>query len=163
MRLLRSRLLSRRRSTAWRGIPRYVILLSATGKRALKPEFWSRHGSDRTGMAEPTWPDGGLVGELERLLQSPETTREMREAPTVSKDKLQGWVVEALEELGGHGTALEVSRVIWKRHEADLRQSGDLFFTWQYDIRWAAQKLRGSGRLAPSPKGSQRPWTLVAK
>jgi hypothetical protein len=44
---------------------------------------------------------------------------------------------------------LEVTKDVWAAHEDDLRASGDLFFTWQYDLRWAAQKLRDAGRLAP--------------
>lgn len=71
------------------------------------------------------------------------------------------WVVEALERLGGQGTVLEVSREVWELHEEDLRGSGNLFYTWQYDIRWAAQKLRHAGRLAPAPHGGKQPWCLV--
>jgi len=33
------------------------------------------------------------------------------------------------------GTIVEISRAVWDRHEDDLRESGDLFYTWQYDLR----------------------------
>jgi len=59
-----------------------------------------------------------------------------------TKYDLQRWVEEALTSLGGSGTVVEVAREIWLRHEPDLRSSGDLFYTWQYDMRWAAQALR---------------------
>jgi hypothetical protein len=58
------------------------------------------------------------------------------------KEDLEEWVMEAIESLGGGGTVVEVSREVWRRHEEDLRGAGDLFYTWQYDIRWAAQVLR---------------------
>lgn len=60
------------------------------------------------------------------------------------------WVVEALEQLGGTAGVVEVSRQVWQNHESDLRESGDLFYTWQYDLRWAATKLRKAGQLQPS-------------
>jgi hypothetical protein len=71
-------------------------------------------------------------------------------------------VIEALEELRGKGTVVQVCKVVWRRHELDLRNSGDLFFTWQYDIRWAAQKLRDGGRLKPmGERRPGRPWELA--
>ena len=84
----------------------------------------------------------------------------MESLPVMAKDVLPEWVLEALQELGGAGTPVQVSRVVWRRHESDLRSAGDLYYTWQYDIRWAAQKLRARGDLEPSPKGSKVPWTL---
>lgn len=78
-----------------------------------------------------------------------------------SKSDLMGWVLEALEARGGNGTVVDVSREIWQRHEADLRASGDLFFTWQYDVRWAAQKLRDAGVLKQSSETAGRAWELA--
>lgn len=80
----------------------------------------------------------------------------------VGKSELAAWVLEAVESLGGGGTVVEVSREVWRRHEADLRDSGDLFFTWQYDIRWAAQRLRDAGVLMPSDEAPRGVWALAA-
>ena len=77
------------------------------------------------------------------------------------KAVMKEWVVEALEQLGGAGSIIEVCRVVWQRHEADLRASGDLFYTWQYDIRWAATKLRHDGLLAETAPKSRHPWRLA--
>jgi len=74
---------------------------------------------------------------------------------------LRDWVLEALRELGGAGTVVQVCEVVWRRHELDLRQSGAMFYTWQYDIRWAAQTLRDDGMLSPASRGSRQPWTLA--
>lgn len=79
-----------------------------------------------------------------------------------TKQDLMPWVVEALTELGASGTVVQVCKVVWRRHELDLRNSGDLFYTWQYDIRWAAQKLRDAGQLKPmGERRPGRPWELA--
>jgi hypothetical protein len=76
----------------------------------------------------------------------------------MKKQDLEQCVGEALEELGGNGSVVDVSKVIWRRYEPELRASGDLFYTWQYDIRWAAQKLRDRGKLRLAGK---RNWEIV--
>lgn len=78
-----------------------------------------------------------------------------------TKHDLQDWVQQALKSIGGRGTLTDVAKEIWRAHESDLRSSGDLFFTWQYDMRWAANRLRRSGimrSVAASPTGI---WVLV--
>lgn len=79
-----------------------------------------------------------------------------------TKADLKTWVVDALKHHGGEATLISVARHIWSNHEAELRASGDLFFKWQYDMRWAALSLRHDGILLPadhSPRGS---WKLSA-
>jgi hypothetical protein len=39
--------------------------------------------------------------------------------------------------------------------------SGDFFFTWQYDIRWAAQTLRDKGALKPDIEAPRGIWQLA--
>ena len=76
-----------------------------------------------------------------------------------TKSDLILWVEDALKANGGRATIVQVASHIWKNHEAELRASGDLFFTWQYDMRWAAQGLVGRGHL---DKTSERGyWRLV--
>ena len=77
-----------------------------------------------------------------------------------AKNDLMDWVLEALVELGGTARVVDVSKVVWRRHEHDLRASGDLFYTWQYDIRWAAQKLRDSGKLKSMSGKRSGAWQL---
>jgi hypothetical protein len=72
------------------------------------------------------------------------------------KSDLQTWIVDALTELGGSAAIPEVCKWVWDRHEGELRDSGDLFYTWQYDIRWAAHRLRRKGALSGSGT-----WRLV--
>jgi hypothetical protein len=79
----------------------------------------------------------------------------------LTKQDLPRLVVEALRHLGGSGTVVDVSRAVWEAHADDLTASGDLFFTWQYDIRWAAQRLRDEGQLAPTGRGAASRWALA--
>lgn len=74
-----------------------------------------------------------------------------------TKQSLKHWVLEAVDDLGS-ANVVSVSRWIWENYEHDLRASGDLFYTWQYDIRWAAQVLRNTGVLAPVGRGSNARW-----
>lgn len=73
-----------------------------------------------------------------------------------TKAGLTAWVLEALHALGGSGTVTQVCKFIWDHHRDELELSGDLLYTWQYDVRWAAQILRNDGVLAPSdPKDTR--------
>lgn len=76
------------------------------------------------------------------------------------RERMQLWVREALGELGGEGTIVEVAKTLWAARENDLREAGDAFYLWQYDMRWAAQKLRGKGMLGLRKDGARSIWTL---
>ena len=77
------------------------------------------------------------------------------------KENLRKWLIEALKAHNGSASIVEICKYVWKNYENELRRSGDLFFTWQYDIRWAADQLRKEGIMRAadlSPKGI---WELV--
>jgi hypothetical protein len=80
---------------------------------------------------------------------------------TVQRLDLQRWVVDAVTELGGSAGPVAVARYIWQHHESDLRAGGDLFFTWQYDIRWEAQKLRDCGVFKKKHGVRSGTWDLA--
>lgn len=75
------------------------------------------------------------------------------------KAVLKTWVTEALIENDGCADLLTVSRWVWEHHEIELRSMGPLFYTWQYDLRWAATTLRHEGVLQAHVRGE--PWRLV--
>jgi hypothetical protein len=81
----------------------------------------------------------------------------------VTKEDLKAWLVEALNEFGGEAHHVDVAKHIWAKHRDVLEASGDLFYTWQYDLRWAADSLRRAGKLQPKPKGDQGPWRLAER
>ena len=80
----------------------------------------------------------------------------------VAKTDLPNWVEEALDAHGGSASIIEVCRHIWQAHEPELRLSGDLFYTWQYDVRWAAYQLREGGRMKAEKESPKGIWQLVA-
>jgi hypothetical protein len=74
---------------------------------------------------------------------------------------MESWIVEALQALGGEGSIARICEQVWRSHETDLRRSGDLFYTWQYDIRWAAQRLRDQRVLVPDGQAPRGIWRLA--
>ncbi len=77
-----------------------------------------------------------------------------------TREDLQDWVVRALESLGGTGTIVQVAKHIWENHSEELQSSGDLFYTWQYDMRWAATKLRNGKQILPAEVSQKGEWRL---
>ncbi|QNF94428.1 hypothetical protein [Janibacter sp. YB324] len=74
---------------------------------------------------------------------------------------LKPWIVEALQSGGREKSILEVAKFVWEHHEQELRDAGDLFFSWQYDLRWAAQALRNEGELKAKDGKRSGGWELV--
>ena len=79
----------------------------------------------------------------------------------MTKAELPLVVLKSLNALGGRGCVVEVSKYIWDHYEGDLRKSGDLFYTWQYDVRWAAQRLRKEGKLRYNQDNGRSVWELA--
>jgi len=77
-----------------------------------------------------------------------------------TKADLADWVYDALVALGGKSRIAPVARHIWQNHEPDLRSSDDLFYTWQYDMRWAAQHLRDKGKCKRSSDTPRGVWEI---
>lgn len=71
-----------------------------------------------------------------------------KERQLADREDLKTWVVDALKYHGGEAKLIDVAKHIWENHETDLRASGDLFYKWQYDMRWAAMVLRKEGVMS---------------
>jgi hypothetical protein len=80
--------------------------------------------------------------------------------PLAARDDLEDWVCEALRHHGGEASVLDVSKYIWSHHEDELRVSGNLFYSWQYDMRWAAKILRDKGKLTAAEVTPRGKWVL---
>lgn len=77
------------------------------------------------------------------------------------REDLRKWLSEALEANNGSASIVEVCKYVWENYENELRRSGDLFFTWQYDIRWAAHRLRKEGIMRAADLSPKGVWELV--
>jgi hypothetical protein len=77
-----------------------------------------------------------------------------------TKNDLGDWIVEALQAHGGGARLIDVCRFVWENYEDELRASGDLFYSWQYDIRWAATNLRHAGVMKAAEISPPGIWEL---
>jgi|LauGreSuBDMM15SN_2_FD.fasta_scaffold08446_3 hypothetical protein len=75
-----------------------------------------------------------------------------------TRSDLKKWVFEALQILGPTSVP-NIAKHIWDNHQNELKASGDLFYTWQYAMRWEGQKLQLEGKLRKNGKG--RIWELT--
>lgn len=74
---------------------------------------------------------------------------------------LKQWVVESLKAHGGKAKIYDVCKHIWTHHKSEIEQSEKLLYTWQYDVRWAAQQLRDTGVMKPVYGSKSKPWELA--
>lgn len=78
------------------------------------------------------------------------------------RNDLPGLLIKCLIELGGEGTIVEVCECFWSYYEEELKRSGSLLYTWQYDIRWAATELRKSNIMLNSRESPKELWQFAA-
>ena len=69
-------------------------------------------------------------------------------------------LIESLKNHSGSADIVTICRYVWNRYEKELRESGDLFYTWQYNIRWAATDLRKSGAIKAADVSPKGVWEL---
>lgn len=77
------------------------------------------------------------------------------------EDHLEQWIVDALSGHRGTASIVDVCKSVWHDHGEQLRSMGDSFFTWQYDIRWAAHRLRVRGVLRSASLSPNGVWELA--
>ncbi|MGV8938316.1 MAG: hypothetical protein ACOH2J_14430 [Allorhizobium sp.] len=76
-----------------------------------------------------------------------------------TKSDLTSWVFDALKSNNGEASILCVAKHIWEHHGKEL-QGSDLFYSWQYDMRWAATELRKKGVMVAAEDDRRGKWTL---
>ena len=67
----------------------------------------------------------------------------------------------AIKEMGGQTNIIDVCKYVWEKHAPELKVSGDLFYSWQYDIRWAATELRKTGRMKAADLSPRGIWEIL--
>ena len=66
----------------------------------------------------------------------------------------------SLKSMDGSSSIIDVCKYVWKNYHKELQISGDLFYTWQYDIRWAATELRKTGRMKSAEISLRGVWEI---
>lgn len=79
----------------------------------------------------------------------------------MTKEMLPDLLYGILRDMGGHGSIISICKRFWSEYENELRNSGDLFYTWQYDIRWAATTLRKTGRMIDAKVSPSGVWEII--
>jgi len=69
------------------------------------------------------------------------------------REILKAMVLEALVDAGQPLGWVDCAKAIWNKRQDDLLASGDVFYTWQYDMRWAMQVLRDEDRVQRVGRG----------
>lgn len=69
------------------------------------------------------------------------------EEDNMEREALPIILYEIIKELGGRALMIDVFKSFWDKYHSELLSSGDLFYTWNYDIRWAATNLRRNGLM----------------
>lgn len=67
----------------------------------------------------------------------------------------------SIKEMGGQTNIIEVCKYVWQHYQQELFNSGDLFYTWQYDIRWAATELRKTKRMKAAEQSPRGIWEII--
>ena len=80
----------------------------------------------------------------------------------MKKTELPDLLLQCLTTLGGEADIVTLCKYFWEHYEAELQKSGDLLYTWQYDIRWAATELRKSGVMLDAKESPKGIWQLRA-
>ena len=78
----------------------------------------------------------------------------------MKKKDLKKLVLEALQNHNGKAKIIDVSKYVWSNYKDDLEQSGNMFYTWQYDVRWAATNLRKEGLMKKADNKLNGFWEL---
>ena len=71
----------------------------------------------------------------------------------ISRNDLPELLYNTIKELGGKADMMTIFKKFYHDNEQLLKKSGDLFYTWNYDIRWAATKLRKTIKCAQLGNG----------
>jgi glycerol-3-phosphate O-acyltransferase len=68
---------------------------------------------------------------------------------------------KSIKEMGGQTSIIDICKYIWEHYNNQLLSSGDLFYTWQYDIRWAATELRKTKRMKAAEQSPKGIWEII--
>lgn len=79
----------------------------------------------------------------------------------MTKEMLPDLLYSVIKDMGGRGTIIDICKRFWSEYENELKKSGDMFYTWQYDIKWAATTLRKTGRMKDAILSPSGVWETI--
>jgi hypothetical protein len=85
----------------------------------------------------------------------------MWELISIKKHDLPNILYNTIKDMGGQANIVDVCKYVWDHYRNDLENSGDLFYTWQYDIRWAATELRKAKRMKSTEESIKGFWEIA--
>ncbi len=68
----------------------------------------------------------------------------------MKRNDLPDLLYSTIKDLGGKASMMDIFRKFWEDYASKIPHNEDMFYTWNYDIRWAATKLRKEGRMKPA-------------
>jgi len=60
-------------------------------------------------------------------------------------------ILEAIQANGGSAQIHEIGKYIWENYRTDLQRSGNFFYKWQYELRWASDQLVDQNKIKKGP------------
>lgn len=79
----------------------------------------------------------------------------------MKKSDLPNILYDIIRSLGGRADMMTVFEEFWRRYGATLTPPDPLFYTWNYDIRWAATELRKSGKMKSTHLCEKGIWETI--
>ncbi len=70
----------------------------------------------------------------------------------MTRSDLPNILYSILKQLGGSATMMDVFKKFWVDNKHKLHETDDIFYSWNFDIRWAATQLRKQGKMKPATK-----------
>jgi hypothetical protein len=79
----------------------------------------------------------------------------------MKKEELPELLYLLLIEMGGKAKLIDIFKAFYSKYESQLKKSGDLYYTWNYEIRWAATKLRKENRMVNAKEQKKGIWEII--
>lgn len=70
-------------------------------------------------------------------------------------------LVGILKNLGGKSHFVPICRLVWGNHENWIRRSENMLYIWQFELGWAATRLRKKGIMLPDSGRRDGTWELA--
>lgn len=65
----------------------------------------------------------------------------------MTRHDFKPWIMEALDSNGGRAGIFQIARFIWDNYHHKISRDKKILYTWQYEMRWAAQSLKDDGLI----------------